>query len=241
MRQLLDYIKNCKRCGAECKILSEHIVEKLAVLPLMFYVIQYVNRHTACPCCDDQIYTAKAEASLVPNSQATPELLAHTAIAKCSDSLPLYRQSKQNQRFDCPLDRSKLDRWLINAGMGLKPFVEEIRSIFNGSRVGGIDETRLQVIKEEGKTAYQLSRLFVRFGGPPYQRVMLVDYKIKRPSMTSSSHLRGKVLSATCIQRSFLILKRESYGCLHARITVDVNLSKRWRRPQKTTVWNGVS
>jgi len=184
VRHLLNYIKHCKKCGIECKIISEHIVEKLAVLPLMFYVIQYVNRHTACPCCDDQIYTAQAEPSLVPNSQSTPELLAHTAIAKCSDALPLYRQSNQSQRVDCPLHRSKLDRWLIQAGLEFKPFVEVIRSIFNGSRLGGIDETRLQVIKEEGKTAYQLSRLFVRYGGPPNQRVMLVDYKSLKDQKT---------------------------------------------------------
>lgn len=177
VRHLLDYIKHCKKCGVECKIVSEQIIEKLAVLPLMFYVIQYVNKHTACPCCDDQIYSAKAEPSFAPSSQATPELLAHAAISKCSDGLPLYRQSKQSQRVDCPIHRSKLDRWLINAGMGLKPFIEVLRASFNQYSVGGIDETRLQVIKEEGKTAYQLSRLFVRYGGPPNQRVMLVDYK----------------------------------------------------------------
>jgi transposase len=177
IRHLLDFQKNCQHCGAECKTISEHTVEKLAVLPLMFYVIEYVNTHTACPCCDDQIYTAKAEPSFVPNSQATPELLAHTSIAKCSDALPLYRQSKQSQRTHCPIDRSKLDRWLITAGLELKPYVEVIRESFNRHRIGGIDETRLQVIKEEGKTAYQLSRLFVRYGGPPNQRVMLVDYK----------------------------------------------------------------
>lgn len=184
VRHLLDYIKTCKRCGIDCKIISQHSVEKLSVLPLMFYVVEYVNTHTACPCCDDQIYTAKAEPSFVPNSQATPELLAHTAIGKCSDGLPLYRQFKQTQRVDCPIHRSKLDRWLINAGMGLKPFVEVIRDRFNQYRAGGIDETRLQVIKEEGKTAYQLSRLFVRYGGPPNQRVMLVDYKPKKDQKT---------------------------------------------------------
>lgn len=184
VRYLLDYIKHCKKCGTECKILSEHIVEKLSVLPLMFYVIEYVNTHTACPCCDDQIYTAKAEPSFVPNSQTTPELLSHTAISKCSDGLPLYRQFKQNERVDCPIHRSKLDRWLIKAGLALKPFVEFIRDSFNQYQVGGIDETRLQVIKEEGKTAYQLSRLFVRYGGPPNQRVMLVDYKPQKDQKT---------------------------------------------------------
>lgn len=184
VRHLLEYVEHCKQCGIECKILSEHIVEKLSVLPLMFYVVEYVNTHTACPCCDDQIYTAKVEPSLVPSSQATPELLSHTSIGKCSDGLPLYRQSKQNQRVDCPIHRSKLDRWLIKAGAGLKPLVEVIRDSFNRYRVGGIDETKLQVIKEEGKTAYQLSRLFIRYGGAPNQRVMLVDYKPQKDQKT---------------------------------------------------------
>lgn len=180
----LDYTTHCHQCGNECKIIGTHCVEKLAVLPALFYVIEYIHTHTACRRCDDQIYSAKAESSLVPNTQATPELLAHIAISKVCDALPLYRQSKQSQRAHCPIERNKLDRWLIKTGLALKPLVAILNDVYNQYQVGGVDETRLQVIKEANKTAYQLSYLFIRYGGPPNQRVMLVDYRPRKDQAT---------------------------------------------------------
>lgn len=184
VQKRLNYTRHCQQCGDECKILGQRCVEKLAVLPAIYYVIQYLHTQTACRRCDDQIYSAKAEPSLVPNSQATPELLAHIAISKVSDALPLYRQSKQSLRAHCPIGRDKLDRWLIKTGLELSPIVKILNDVYNQYHVGGIDETRLQVINEAGKTAYQLSYLFTRYGGPPDKRVMLVDYRPRKDQKT---------------------------------------------------------
>ena len=117
-------------------------------------------------------------------SQATPELLAHIAISKTADGLPLYRQEKQAARGDCPIGRDKLNRWFITMGMSLIPFIKLLADAFNSYHIGGIDETRLQVIREVGKTAYQLSYLFIRYGGPPNRPVMLVDYESHKDQQT---------------------------------------------------------
>ena len=136
----------------------------------------YGHTRTACPCCDDQIACTKAKPSLIPNSQATPELLAHMALSKAADRLPIYRQEKQASRNGCPISRDKLNRWFIQLGFAVKPLVEVMVDVFNSYSVGSIDGTRLQVFNEPGKTACQLSYLFVRYGGPPNKPVMLVDY-----------------------------------------------------------------
>lgn len=39
---------------------------------------------------------------LLPNSLATPELLAHTVTAKFVDGIPLYRQESQLDRLAFP-------------------------------------------------------------------------------------------------------------------------------------------
>ena len=143
----------------------------------MFYVIVFIHKHTACSKCDDQISCAKAEPSIIPNSQATPEMLAHLAISKTADGLPIYRQEKQADRHGCPISRDKLNRWFIQMGFAMTCLVNLIADRYNSHRIGGIDETGIQVIQEPGKTAYQRSYLFTRYGGPPNQPVMLVDYR----------------------------------------------------------------
>ena len=172
----LDFKPNCK-CGCKLRIIGQHTVEKLAVLPALYYVIRFIHKHTACPKCDDQISCAKAEPSIIPNSQATPELLAHLAISKTADGLPIYRQEKQADRQGCPIGRDKLNRWFIQLGFAVTCMVNLIADRYNSHRMGGIDETGIQVIQEPDKTAYQRSYLFTRYGGPPNQPVMLVDYR----------------------------------------------------------------
>jgi transposase len=173
----LAYAKKCADCGSLMRILGERRVEKLAVLPLLFYVIEYVYTHTACPCCDDKICCPPAEPSLVPGSQATPELLADLAINKVADGLPINRQDKRAKRSTCPIGRAKLNRWFIRLGLALTPFIKLLIDAFNAHHTGHIDETRLHVIREVGKKSKQLSALFIRTGGPPKRPLMLVDYR----------------------------------------------------------------
>jgi len=180
----LAYAKNCLGCGSPMRILGVRRVEKLAVLPLLFYVIEYIYTHTACPCCDDNICCPPAEPSLVPGSQATPELLADLAINKVSDGLPINRQDKRAKRSTCPIGRAKLNRWFNRLGLALTPFIKLLVDAFNAHHTGHIDETRLHVIKEVGKKSKQLSALFIRTGGPPSRPVMLVDYRPDKKEKT---------------------------------------------------------
>ena len=173
----LAYAKICGDCGSVMRIIDLRRVEKLAVLPLLFYVIEYIYTHTACPCCEDKICCPPAEPSLVPGSQATPELLADLAINKVSDGLPINRQDKRAKRSACPIGRAKLNRWFVQLGLALMPFIKLLVEAFNCHHTGHIDETRLHVIKEAGKKSKQLSALFIRTGGPPNRPVMLVDYR----------------------------------------------------------------
>lgn len=171
-------------CKEPEKILCEHTCERLAVIPAIYYVIQDVRQVAIYPCDSDKAVTVKAEPSLLPRTQVTPELLAHIAISKVLDGLPLYRQEQQASRFSCPIPRTKLSRWFVALGSQLKAFVDMLVAHYNEHGVGGIDETGIQVIKEAGRTAEQKSYLFTRYGGSSAQPVMIVNYRQRKDYAT---------------------------------------------------------
>ena len=65
------------------------------------------------------IVTAPMPPSLFPRSIATPSLVAHIAVEKHCDGMPLYRQEQAFIRDGVSLDRSTMSRWLEHAGATL--------------------------------------------------------------------------------------------------------------------------
>lgn len=51
---------------------------------------------------------------LIPKSMATEGLLAHIAVSKFDDALPLYRQQKIFNRLGVELSRATMANWLVN-------------------------------------------------------------------------------------------------------------------------------
>jgi hypothetical protein len=85
-----------------------------------------------------QLFTHPAEPEpveaiqLIPKSIATEGLLAHIAVSKFADGLPLYRQQKIFGRLDVDLSRATMANWMIQAAGCCQPIIEllhrEIRS-----------------------------------------------------------------------------------------------------------------
>jgi transposase len=65
------------------------------------------------------IVTAPMPPDLFPRSIATPSLVAHIAIEKHCDGMPLHRQEAAFERDGMSLDRSTMSRWLEHAGATL--------------------------------------------------------------------------------------------------------------------------
>ncbi len=173
----------CPHCNVEMPSIGERIVETLAVIPLLFFVIQNVYKIYRCKYCGYQ-KEQRRQRSILPRTQASPMLLAHVVLAKLTDALPLYRQQQQSERHECFVSRDKMTRWLIALGNSVLPLVKLIRDQYESYFVGGLDETRLQVVKEQNRTANQQSYLWTRYGGPPNRRVCLVDYRQSKDQAT---------------------------------------------------------
>jgi transposase len=103
-----------KICACGCTKLvpiGEDRSERLDVIPAQFRVIVTVRPRYACSRCDAGILQAPAPPHLVEGGLPTEALMAHVAVAKFCDHLPLYRQSQIFARSGIDLDRSTLASW----------------------------------------------------------------------------------------------------------------------------------
>ncbi len=104
------------------------------------------------------------------------------AVSKYVDGLPLYRQEQKLKRIDIDPPRSTLASWMIKAGILVQPLISLMRDTVLSYDIIAMDETRLQVLREPGKSPQSQSYLWVQRGRPPDRLILLYDYD---PSRTS--------------------------------------------------------
>ena len=108
-------------------------------------------------------------------SLASAGTLAHVAVAKYVDAMPLYRQEKKLQRIGVELPRSTLAHWMVRAGELVQPLINLLRDRLLAHDIVSMDETRLQVLKEPDRRPQSQSYLWVQRGGPPSNPIVLYD------------------------------------------------------------------
>jgi transposase len=116
--------------------------------------------------------------------------LAHIAISKYQDALPLYRQEAIFARHGIELSRTTLANWLIAVADRLTPMLSIMRRDLLSTDVLHSDETTLQVLKEPGRCADQRSYLWlnVTATGPP---IVLYHYAPSRSRAVVEQLLGG--------------------------------------------------
>lgn len=175
-------------CGAEKVRMGTKKSEQLDVIPAQVFVIEHHRHSYKCSACEDAVpETAPMPAQPIPKSNASPGLLAHVATAKYIDGLPLYRQSQQFERLGISLPRQTLASHMVRAGELISPLVERMSEHALAHDVLQMDETRVQVLDEDNRTARSQSWMWVIRGGPPTQPVVRFHYD---PSRGGSVPLR---------------------------------------------------
>ena len=167
--------RHCDHDGRLLSEIGEVISEQLDIIPAKIQVIRHIRKKYACT-CGQCIKTAPLPAQPIPKSMASPGLLAHIAVSKYQDALPLYRQETILQRIGVDLPRATLANWMIQAGTLIQPVINLLRDRLLDYDILQMDETTVQVLNEAGKTAQSKSYLWLQRGGPPDQPVVLYDY-----------------------------------------------------------------
>jgi transposase len=178
-------------CGCERTVIGEETSEQLDIIPAKIQVLVHVRKKYACKACEGDIKLAPLPAQPIPKSNASPGLLAHIAISKYQDALPLYRQESILHRTGIDIPRNTLANWMIKAGILLQPLLNLLEEQLLAYPVMHCDETTLQVLKEPDKPARSKSYMWVRVGGPPTQPIRLFHYAPSRSGAVASDLLEG--------------------------------------------------
>ena len=180
----------CPHDGGMLREMGEVVSEQLDIVPAKIRVIRHVRKQYACD-CGQCIKTAPLPAQPIPKSLASPGLLAHVAVSKYQDALPLHRQEVILQRIGVALPRATLANWMIQVGRLIQPLINLLRERLLGYDLLQMDETPVQVLRAPGKAARSNAYLWVQRGGPPARRVILYDYDPSRSQAVPQRLLAG--------------------------------------------------
>lgn len=187
---LPDEDKHCT-CGCTLTVIGEESSEQLDVVPAKIRVLVNVRKKYACKQCESTVKTAALPAQPIPKSNASPGLLAHIAVSKYQDALPLYRLEAILGRAGVELPRNTLANWMIKSGELIQPLINLLNDKLLIYPVMHCDETRVQVLKEDGKPATSHSYMWVRVGGPPTQPIRLFHYADSRGGAVATELFEG--------------------------------------------------
>lgn len=103
VHELPEQQRVCDHDGEALVEIGRESSEQLDIIPAQVRVIRHVRIKYACPCCHIGGKRAPMPAQPIPKSIASPGLLAHVAVAKYQDSLPLYpkRVSSSAAAWSC--------------------------------------------------------------------------------------------------------------------------------------------
>ncbi len=180
LHDLPEAEKVCATDGTPLARIGEEVCEQLEIIPATIRVLRHVRPKYACPSCHTGIHVAALPPQPIPKSLASPALLAHVAVSKYVDALPLYRQEAILGRIGIDLPRATLASWMVRAGELVQPLVNLLRDDLLAGGVVQCDETPFQVLKEPGKAATSLSYLWVQRSLSRDAPVVLYDYDPSR-------------------------------------------------------------
>ena len=191
LHDLAAHEKICGTDGEPLARIGEEVLEQLEFVPATVRVLRHVRPKYACPRCKSGVAVAPLPPQPIPKSLASPALLAHVAVSKYADGLPLYRQETMLVRGGIALPRATLAGWMVKAGALVQPLVNLLRDELLAGGFVQCDETPFQVLKEPGKPATSQSYLWAQRGGPAAAPIVLFDYDPSRAASVPRRLLEG--------------------------------------------------
>ena len=167
--------------GEDWTFIGYDTSEQLAIIPRQHYVIRYLRAKYVA--VNDEIAGGEQGVRIAPRpDQILPKSIAHSSmiadvvVRKFVDGLPFYRQEAIHAREGIDLSRQTMSGWVIQLDERLSPLMAAMKRLLYDGPVIHIDETRLQVLNEPGRSNTQLSQMWVYGGGPPDKPVIWYQY-----------------------------------------------------------------
>ena len=199
----------CEKCGSEMEeIGKEKAYDELVYTPAQYRIRRHIVYTYKCPECGEKpehdddsaaeiercnIRRAAYPKPMIPGSFCSPELLAHIVYEKYGKAVPLHRQEKDLASKHIPLLKATMSNWVgAAAEQWCLPVVQKMRELLLAGNVIHADETRLQVLHEEGRKATAESRMWVYANGKLNDRsIVIFDYRPTRNGANAQEFLKG--------------------------------------------------
>ena len=187
----------CPQCDGSLHVMSQEIRKEIAIIPAQVKVVEHVRFVYTCRTCEQTaestpVITAPMPAPVLPGSLVSPSFMAFVMNRKYGEGLPLYRQEQQLHHFGLDISRQTLANWMIRGSADwLEILYEELhRELLTKDILHG-DETELQVLREEGRTAANKSYMWHYATGHTDVPIRLYEYQTTRASKHPAAFLKG--------------------------------------------------
>ena len=166
--------------------------EELDITPAKACVIEHMQEVAVFAQNDKrQLISAALPKHPLPKTIASVNLLAFVIASKYCDGLPLYRLESIIKRHGADISRTSMANWVIKLAKQLQPLVNLMRDYQLSYDYLHMDETRIKVLNEPGRSRTSDKWMWVSRGGPPDKPVIIFDYDPSRAKEVPLRLLEG--------------------------------------------------
>ena len=181
--------KVCPKCGGHdfAPLGKGKVTVVYEYVPARFERQLHVQEKLRCK-CGETILTAEGAPKAYDKAGYGPGLLAHLAVSKCADSIPIYRTAKQYRRQGVPVRRSTLNDLFHRPAEETAPLSRRLLELVADKEIVQADETTVRVL-DEGKT--RTAWLWTFIGKEDDQELISYRYSPNRSGETPVQVLGG--------------------------------------------------
>jgi len=177
----------CPECGGLMRDIGVTIRDELEIIPARVIHKEYATHAYGCENCEKNgdhtpIKKAQTPQPLIGGSLASPSAVAHIAVQKYVNGVPLYRQEKGLQYDNVVISRQTMANWLVYCALNYLAAIYSLLIVFLlKETVLHADETTLQVLHEPERAAQTKSYEWLyRTSGASKNPVVIYEYQQTR-------------------------------------------------------------
>jgi len=195
--ELSEAERGCPQCGEVMKDIGVDVRRELGLIPAQVIVVEHAAHAYACANCRKNsdvtpIVKAKAPAPLIAGSLASASLVAHIAVQKYENAMPLYRLEKGFRLDGVSVTRQNMANWVIKCSETLLEAIYRLLIVYLlRESILHADETTFQVLREPDRAAQTRSYEWIyETGDCAEHKIVIYDYRETREGKNPEEFLK---------------------------------------------------